>query len=225
MNLLLVRHAQSLNNQHADHENDATLRHPDPPLTEVGHTQARALAHWLGENHLGQRVTHLYSSLMTRAVQTAAPLAQTLNLPVLPVLDAFECGGISSGPLSNFTPLPGGTHDTLREHCPALLWPPELGGQAWPGGCEPWEPHIFQARARKVATQLRETAPDAELIILVTHHDFSQYLLTELLKLPDDKLLFPLNNTSTTLIQQQLTRRVLHWSNRTDHLTPDLITY
>ncbi len=49
-------------------------------MSEVGHQQAQRMAKWLE----GERIDHLYSSPMQRAVQTAAPLAALKGLePVL----------------------------------------------------------------------------------------------------------------------------------------------
>lgn len=74
--LLLIRHAQSQNNVIEDRPDYAQARQPDPPLTAHGHASARQFAQ---DADLGG-VTHLYTSLMLRAVQTAAPIAARLNL-------------------------------------------------------------------------------------------------------------------------------------------------
>jgi len=63
----LVRHAQSQNNAAGEAE-----RQPDPPLTDLGHWQASALAQYLGES--GDRFVRRSVSAFRRALQTAAPV-------------------------------------------------------------------------------------------------------------------------------------------------------
>ena len=48
----------------------------DPPLSDVGHEQAAAVADWLGE----EEIHAIYSSPMQRARQTAAPIEVSLGM-------------------------------------------------------------------------------------------------------------------------------------------------
>ena len=74
MELILIRHGLPLRVE----TKDGTPA--DPPLSEVGHEQARRMAKWLED----ERLDYLYSSPMQRAIQTAAPLAALMGLePVL----------------------------------------------------------------------------------------------------------------------------------------------
>ncbi|GGK12213.1 phosphoglycerate mutase [Deinococcus malanensis] len=234
MKLLLIRHGQSVNNL-LEQETASPCyegRQADPPLTELGHEQARRLATWVVGNAQCQRVTHLYSSLTTRAVQTAAPLAQAMGLKVQGLQDAYECGGLNTGPEGQFAPVPGRDHASLLTDCPPLLWPAELHGQGWDGGYEPWDHGHFAARAARVKAQLRTAAAEGDVLALVTHHDFAQFLIGDLLALPElngEALTFRLKNTATTFLELRTTasgtqERVVHWLNSAPHLTPDLIT-
>lgn len=89
--MILLRHGQSEFNLHFS----ATRRDPgikDPRLTPLGHQQAEAAAEALA----GQGIRRIIASPYTRALQTAAPLARRLGLPVLvnPVVReryAFTC--------------------------------------------------------------------------------------------------------------------------------------
>jgi broad specificity phosphatase PhoE len=89
--MILLRHGQSEFNLHFT----ATRRDPgivDPRLTELGHTQAADAARLLAE----RRVTRIITSPYTRALQTAAPLARALRVPVVvnPIVReryAFAC--------------------------------------------------------------------------------------------------------------------------------------
>jgi probable phosphoglycerate mutase len=73
MELLLIRHALPLRIDEGSVDGPA-----DPALSELGHAQARALADWLEADH----VDALWCSPMRRARETAAPVADRLQLDV-----------------------------------------------------------------------------------------------------------------------------------------------
>ena len=92
MELYYIRHGQSQNN--AGWGNPAYKENPDPALTGIGQEQACYVAEFLEEaqpltnpqrwniqNRLGFGLTHIYTSLMERAVNTAAPTARALGVP------------------------------------------------------------------------------------------------------------------------------------------------
>ncbi|ANZ36997.1 phosphoglycerate kinase [Lentzea guizhouensis] len=81
MRLLLVRHGETASN--IERKLDTAM--PGPPLTELGHKQARELADTLA----GEDITAVYASIGLRAQQTAAPTAERFGLPVQ-VLDGIE---------------------------------------------------------------------------------------------------------------------------------------
>lgn len=89
--MILLRHGQSEFNLHFT----ATKRDPgiaDPQLTELGHSQAAAAAEALA----GEGLRRIIASPYTRALQTAAPVARRLGLPVhvMPTVReryAFSC--------------------------------------------------------------------------------------------------------------------------------------
>ncbi len=89
--MILLRHGQSEFNLHFT----ATRKDPgipDPKLTPLGHEQAEAAAVALAD----QGLRRIFASPYTRALQTAAPIAARLGLPVLvnPVVReryAFSC--------------------------------------------------------------------------------------------------------------------------------------
>ena len=75
--MILMRHGQSEFNLHFS----ATKRDPgieDPRLTPLGHAQAEAAAEALSR----EGITRILASPYTRALQTAAPTARALGLPV-----------------------------------------------------------------------------------------------------------------------------------------------
>lgn len=73
MKLVLVRHGRP--------DEDDTERPHDPPLRADGWAQAHAVARHLA----AEGVTHVVASPLHRAQQTAQPLAEALNLPVITV--------------------------------------------------------------------------------------------------------------------------------------------
>jgi broad specificity phosphatase PhoE len=76
--MILLRHGQSEFNLHFT----ATRKDPgipDPKLTPLGHEQAKAAAADLAD----QGLRRIFASPYTRALQTAAPIAARLGLPVL----------------------------------------------------------------------------------------------------------------------------------------------
>jgi broad specificity phosphatase PhoE len=75
--MILLRHGQSEFNLHFT----ATRRDPgivDPKLTELGHEQARRAAAEL----VRERIARIIVSPYTRALETAAPIATALGVPV-----------------------------------------------------------------------------------------------------------------------------------------------
>lgn len=74
MKLQLIRHAEST----ANVRRALNTRMPGPPLTEAGEEQARILA----DRVAGEPVVAVYSSVATRAQQTAAPVAARHGLEV-----------------------------------------------------------------------------------------------------------------------------------------------
>ena len=231
MNLLLIRHGQSTNNLLYAQTGATVGRSPDPPLTELGRVQAQALADFAAQDETLSRLTHLYSSLTTRAVQTAAPLARRLGLKVQGLTHAHETQGLfhrdDEGVQHGVI---GRTHAELQGECPALLWPAELpDGEGWPGGFEPNDHAVFSSRASTVINSLLDRHGPDDWVGLVTHGNFTQFLLLELLG--SHAGYFMTFNTATTCLilldSLQTTDAEAHgptwlvrWINRFDHLKP-----
>ena len=116
--MILLRHGQSEFNLHFT----ATRRDPgivDPRLTELGHCQAQEAA----EAMRTEGIKHIICSPYTRALQTAAPIAKALGLPVLinPIVReryAFSCDiGSPASQLAQEWP----HHDFV--HLDEVWWP------------------------------------------------------------------------------------------------------
>jgi glucosyl-3-phosphoglycerate phosphatase len=153
--MILLRHGQSEFNLHFT----ATRRDPgivDPRLTALGHAQAADAARVLAE----QPVARIITSPYTRALQTAAPLARLLGVPVViePMVReryAFVCDV--------------GTYRAELERA----WPEHdfsgLDEQWWPTDEESAE--CVLARAARFRTDL-VARPDWSDTVVVTHWGF-----------------------------------------------------
>jgi broad specificity phosphatase PhoE len=98
--LLLIRHGQTDGNVRG--ALDTAL--PGPPLTDLGRTQADALA----ERLAGEPIVAVYASQATRAQQTAAPLAARFSLDVQVVDGVHE---VVAGDLEGAT-----DHQSIRTY-------------------------------------------------------------------------------------------------------------
>jgi glucosyl-3-phosphoglycerate phosphatase len=153
--MILLRHGQSEFNLHFT----ATRRDPgivDPRLTPLGHEQAVDAAQRLAE----LSVARIVASPYTRALQTAAPLARLLGVPVViePMVReryAFVCDiGTSRTELERAWP----EHDFSG-----------LDERWWPADEEPADG--VAARAARFRTELA-ARPDWSNTVVVTHWGF-----------------------------------------------------
>ena len=153
--MILLRHGQSEFNLHFT----ATRKDPgiaDPRLTPLGHEQAEAAAEQLA----GEGITRILASPYTRALQTAAPIAARLGLPVLvntAVREryAFTCD--VGSPVSLLAPA-WPTHDF--SHMDDVWWP------------EVEEPAMeVEARAALFRTEMA-ALPDWRSTLVVCHWGF-----------------------------------------------------
>lgn len=244
MECYFIRHAESANNRLWTTQGGVEGRDPDPELTDLGQRQNVCLAHSLSmagvpapakmdyQNATGYGITHVYSSLMVRALETARSLAQALQLPVVGLLEAHEFGGIFEyGEGWERRGLPGRRPEELRDRFPELILPPDVPAGGW------WQArhetrHDMLQRAQRVVAGLQERHGDSDdRVALVSHGGFYQTFLYALLNqsLPDDPearypWLFNLNNTGITRCILTEGRVTIAYMNRTAHLPVNLIT-
>jgi broad specificity phosphatase PhoE len=207
MHLLLIRHGESQNNvieaKYGDGEVFATTRSSDPELSERGFSQADSLGVGLGQllHAERQRVT-LMCSPMLRACQTAQPLGQILDLPVIVSPDLFENGGMYKRVDGRKQSMPGLKPRELQERFPSYdvsLVPTT--------GLTVVEKNLDESlvRAKKVAQWIAARAADPSMeeaiLVIVAHVDFigllSQTLLTPLVETPPQHTSYwEMNNTA-----------------------------
>ena len=223
---VLIRHGQSINNLLWAETGDSIGRHHDPVLTPLGHQQAHLLGEVLADGVLPWRITQLHSSLMTRAVQTAAPLADALDLPLIGHPEAYETGGLFMEEAAGVRiPHPGATATELRLLSGRLMLPNSAGDDGWfPGPYEDGE-ELIMDRAQRVIADLRARHSDDDVVALVMHGAFFQFLFRALLGIDTMSGWNTKHNTALTLIGETaggitIAERI-DW---TPHLSEELLT-
>ncbi|MCL2316440.1 MAG: phosphoglycerate mutase family protein [Actinomycetia bacterium] len=233
MQLLMIRHGESVNNKVFADTGAWDARVPDPALTDRGREQAARLAAAFVDGRL-PKPDVLMTSLMRRAVQTAAPLADALELPLIGHLQLHEVNGVFETTRGAGRPHPGSPASDLRAESSRLVLPVGADDTGWYHS--PFETEaVAWRRAQAVVDDLTASYGGTDLTAaIVTHGHFSQYVLRAFIGWPADadggfETWFELNNTGTILIQHPAlwgSRPVdVRWINRTDHLHGDLLTW
>ncbi len=153
--MILLRHGQSEFNLHfGQSRQDPGIE--DPKLTPLGHAQAEQAAEALA----GEGLTRILVSPYTRALQTAAPIAERLGLaititPVIRERYAFVCD-VGSRRSALEAAWPGHDFSVIEE-----VW--------WPGGEEPKAQ--VERRAGAFRTEMA-ASPEWHRTLVVSHWGF-----------------------------------------------------
>ena len=240
MQLYFIRHGQSENNALWSNTGSHDGRSEDPGLTEVGRQQSHFLAQFLSQgdpnvaamdsdiqNVIGLGMTHLYSSLMVRAVTTGTIIAKALDLPLVAWEDLHEYGGIYLRDQQTGEPtgLPGRNRAFFEKHYPDLILPDSLGEEGWWN--RPYEePEQRFPRAKRVLHDLLERHGNTDdRVIVVSHGGFYNYLLAAILDMTGrEGYRFVMNNAAISRIDFQGENSWLIYSNRVGFLPKGLIT-
>ena len=244
MKLYLIRHAQSENNVLYAKNGSYKGRVPDPEITDIGHQQAQRLAELLADesaesrptlspNRVGFGFTHLYCSLMTRSIQTAAYIAQARGMRLTALDDVFERGGLyKRDEDDNRVALPGPARAYFTTRFPELILPKSLGETGWYNRrFETVE--MFVERMKRVVPELINRHLGTEdSVALVAHGHFIDQFLNELMGVErhphnySDKweVNWAFHNTAISRIDFVRRTQFVIYLNRIDHLSPDLIT-
>lgn len=245
MNLYIIRHAESVNNriaENTDYADFIATRSFDPEITDVGEKQVEALvAHISSSSHpefirkghaqpQGYGITRIVCSPMTRTLQTAAPIAAALGLPLEVWLDIHEQGGLFEGDPAaegGVRSHPGLTRTAMTTRFGPLVLPDSVTDKGWwRGGYEDYPES--EARAVTVADRLVALAaaePDTHLAF-VSHGTFLNQMLRVLLNVPIDAPMY-FFHANTGITRLEFTGdgfRVLRYTNRIAHLSPALMT-
>jgi 2,3-bisphosphoglycerate-dependent phosphoglycerate mutase len=242
MQFYFIRHGQSENNLRWLETGSHNGRDEDPDLTTLGWRQAGRLARFLqqpvtepGEfagdfdpqNALGFGITHIYCSLMVRAVTTGVVVAQALDLPLVAWEEIHEVGGIHvrDEATGERRGLPGKNRAHFEEHYVQLVLPDGLGASGW--WSRPFETHEERpSRARRVLEELLERHGGTDhRVAVVSHGGFYNHLMHALLNLPgSDKPWFSMNNAAISRIDFEAEGTWIQYTNRADFLPREMIT-
>lgn len=230
MQLYFIRHGQSANNALWDNTGGSKGRSDDPELTDTGKQQAMLLAQYLSHNGNRFGITHLYTSLMIRSVDTALPAGQALKLPVMAWEDVHESGGIYADGDEGEEPigLPGRTRAQFAATHPALVLPDGLYEHGWWN--RPFETiDAVPMRAQRFLNDLLARHGNTnDVVAVVSHGNFYRHFLAAVLDLPDPQAVwFGMNNTAISRIDFPATLEdvvLVQYQNRIDHLPANLVT-
>ena len=181
--------------------------HADLPLNASGLDQARCLAGYF----TGQPVTALYTSHLTRSLQTAHAIAEQTGLNIVIDPDLAE---IQLGEWEGLT----GPEVDLRYDGAYALWQVSPSRVRIPGA-EPLP--AFRARARNAFARIAGQHPDGR-VVLVTHGGVITSLLAECLDADYDALLrrLALDNAGISALEHATQPPQVLWINATWHLSP-----
>lgn len=240
MQLYLIRHGQSRNNHLWERTGSNSGRHEDPELTPVGQQQAALVAEFLQQadpmfderdnnpqNVAGFGITHVYCSLMVRAVATGVTIAEALGLPVVGLRSAHETGGIYQAGPETGAPigLPGRTRSYFAAHYPQLRLPESVDENGWWNRPAEDKAEFLPRAQRLTGMLLAQHGETDDRIVLVTHGGFYNYILAAIIGLPEGRhFWFSLNNVGITRIDFTDERIWVSYMNRVDFLPKALIT-
>lgn len=173
LELFITRHGETARNvafsAGISHKNFTVKENEDPPLTENGLLQARLL----GERLQAGVLSTVFSSPLTRALQTADEAAKRQS-PPLPI--EIIPGLAETGINPEF--MPDGI-ETIRKRFPrAIVYKGSTENDVTgiPVGEHDAEYHLL--RAKKVIEYFRSRFTQGEKILAVAHGGFNTYLIT-----------------------------------------------
>lgn len=200
--LILIRHGQSQGNIER-----CFGGHSDTPLTDLGVEQAQQTAAFL----VNSGATHVFASDLPRAVQTAAPIANALDVPLQtnPGLRERSVGELDGKPFR-----------TAQEERPKL-WKHLLGQD--PNWCPPGGESVHQAHER-ITSCLREIvqAHPGGHLVLVTHAIILHLAVNALLDLDSSQAMqryFAVSNASRSTFVVGPRRTQICGINQIEHLS------
>lgn len=239
MRLYFIRHAQSFNNALWERTGGSIGRSEDPELTELGLKQAKKLAKQFTNAANGQekldydawkqgelRLTHLYTSLMVRAVQTGVEIARYAKLNLTAWLDIHERGGIFfEDPETGMRIGQASKERSFFETSyPELILPPDMKEGAW--WDRPYESvDEYMARAQRVIDTLINRHEKHDRVAIISHGGFYNVFLWTLFQVSKPEAVwFGLNNCGITRIDFEEGGVSLVYANRLDFMPADLIS-
>jgi probable phosphoglycerate mutase len=188
--LILIRHARPTR---VDGEPDGPPA--DPGLDEEGRGQAQALASWLAD----EPIDAVWSSTMRRAVETAAPLGDRLDLPVHPEPDLIE----ADHDATSYVPLEEMGPDAWADPVAAVF-----GDQ---------DPDVFRARVSGALVRIATAHPSASVAV-VCHGAVINCAVADVLGLATPLFFAPGYTSISRILVARSGRWSLHSLNEMPHL-------
>jgi 2,3-bisphosphoglycerate-dependent phosphoglycerate mutase len=240
MRLYFIRHGQSENNALWERSGSSLGRNQDPELTEVGRRQAAIIAERLRGDGLAStakggdlrnedeyEITHVYTSLMVRAVATGEIIARALGLPLVGWKDLHEGGGIylADEETGERVGLPGNNRAYFEVHYPGLVLPDGLGAEGWWN--RPFEEREERIpRAKRFLQALLERHSQSEdRVAVISHGAFFNYLMAAILSLSaQGGFWFIMNNAAISRFDFYENEVAIWYVNRIDFMPKALIT-
>ena len=188
-------------------------------------------------NRRGFGITHLYTSLMLRAVLTGEILAQALGLPLLAWPEIHETGGIYLDDPAASAALgapvrvgqPGKPPAYFQRHHPALVLPEGLNPAGW--WSRPFEERPERRpRVERFLDQLHQRHGGThDRVLIVSHGAFYGSFLRVLLHSPEqpnqeENPWFAINNCALSRFDFIDQSTAVVYLNRADYLPAGLIT-
>lgn len=239
MQFYFIRHGQSENNLLWDKTGSSAGRVHDPELTEKGLQQARRVAQFLAhmdpeatvagrdpQNLAGFGITHLYTSLMVRAVGTASVIAGTLNMPFIAWPDAHETGGIYLDGEREGERIgqPGFGRSYFRHKYPRLQIGEEVSDKGWWNRPYEEEAQIKERADRFLRDLLARHGGTDDHVALVSHGGFYNFIMRMIFQIGNQSNWLEMNNTAITRLDFEGDHLVCCYMNRVDFLPKELIT-
>jgi 2,3-bisphosphoglycerate-dependent phosphoglycerate mutase len=247
MRLYLIRHCESENNALWAQTGSSDGRSEDPFLTSKGEEQAAVLAAYMaaakakslapfegGPLREGLVITHLYTSLMRRAIQTGTAIAGALDLPLLAWPEIHERGGIylTNPQTEEEEGLPGPDRAYFEETYPHLLLPDSLGKDGWWNRPYEYREAALDRAAGVLQTLMSRHGGTDDHVAFVTHGGFTQSLLQTIFNISpngsafagDRFVWFKSNNGSITRIDITDDLLRLTYLNFVDYMPGELLT-
>ena len=184
--ILLIRHGYSVSNKAG-----CFTGRLDAPLDEIGERQAVILSNFLSKNY---SIDVIYSSPLSRVVETARPLAQSLNLQINiePLFIETDIGRWHGKRISELTISEPLLVDKMKRSPYHFKFPD--------GECEN---DVYERAVSALQKILSEN--DGKTVVIATHGGVIRSLLRKFLNIPPERTdLIPLvNNASLSIIDYE----------------------
>ena len=247
MRLYLIRHAESANNAVYGTDDEVSSHKPDPEITETGHQQGKLLgAHLMAANveprqhpyettdSKNYNLTHVYCSLMTRSLLTAAYISEAIGIPTTVLHDIFEKKGLYEiNQHGEEIGVAGPGRSYFVKRFPNVNLPIGLSEAGWWNRPVESDEDFLQRVSASMDSIIQKHGGSNDKVAMVVHGDYIDQCINQLLGVKRHEQNYQsawvsnwaLHNTSISRIDIVDGSRTVVYLNRIDHLTPDLVTW